>query len=105
MQRAADHFCARSLRLARVGAQADFHPEIARRAPELYKHARWLVRYLLFSETPTAIARSAGLRGPDQRMTVEKAIRELARLIRLPLPRRPVGRPRKRPLQSKLRST
>jgi hypothetical protein len=94
MSRAEDHFRARQLRLRRIAKDAGFTSNPPAQTPELAKHVGWLVRFQINDESASAIARSSGLHGPDQRVTVAKAIRQLARLIGLPL--RPVARGRPR---------
>jgi hypothetical protein len=61
-----------------------------------------LVRFQVFGESAATIAKSAGLHDPDQRVTVQKAIHELAHLIDLPSrPTRP-GRPQRRTATSRM---
>ncbi len=92
LSRAGDHFDARNLRLHKIGLAAGFSPEVPRDQPEMNKHADWLVRNQLRGERASAIAAAEGLNRPDQRDTVNKAIREMATLIELP-PRFRRGRP------------
>jgi hypothetical protein len=94
IQRAADHYDARALRVKRAESVGNFIAVPARQSPELYQHVEWLLRFQVQKESYAVIAKSSGLRGPDQAKTVGKAVRELAGLIDLSL--RPVSRGRPR---------
>ena len=95
-RRAGDHFRARDLRLRRIAKEAGGVVEVLRKAPRLHDHAEWVVRRQIHGQSGRAIARSVGFHGHDQRVTVEKAIREFAALIDLPVRRLRPGRPPKR---------
>lgn len=102
MERAEDHFRARQLRLQRIAKAADVTVKPPAELPQLHEHVRWLVRFQVFGESAATIAKSAGLHDPDQRVTVQKAIHELAHLIDLPSrPTRP-GRPQRRTATSRM---